>query len=105
LRENNGTDAALPVINNYGEDMKNEVIVREGASFIMSCELTRFHIIKWTMNNREITPQMQEEWNMRIFTSNESMGYVYSELQVFNASTKYHPGEYKCTSVCLSKDP
>lgn len=105
MDSNGAEEGPTVILSNSDEDMKkNEVFVREGASFKMSCELSRFHFVKWTINNREITPQMQDEWNMHVFTENETDGFIYTELRVNNASTKFHPGDYKCTSVCLDSE-
>lgn len=101
LRNSNGTEEG-PLLNNYDEDSKNEVMVREGASFTLSCDLSRFHNLKWMLNGREITPQIQDELDIFVETGRETDGYIYSELLVVNASTKFHVGEYKCTPVCLS---
>lgn len=100
LRNDNGTQEG-PLINNKDEDSKNEVVVREGTSFVLACELSHFHHLRWTLNNREITSQIADEWDMYIETEKEVDGYVYSELVVNNASIHFHPGEYKCTPLCL----
>lgn len=84
---------------------KNEVVVREGGNFTLSCELSQFHSVKWTLNNREVTPALEDDWGMEIETSDVMNGFIYTQLTVQNASIEFHPGEYKCTSVCLYDSP
>jgi len=78
------------------------VTVREKASYKLTCMLNRFHSIKWTINGREVTPQLEDEMNIEIESAKETDGYLYTELRVNNASQKPHAGEYKCTNQCMT---
>jgi len=74
--------------------------------FQMTCQLSVFHALKWSINNQEITPEIQDKWNMLVERDkNGTNGIISTQLTVYNASTKFHPGEYKCTPVCLYDSP
>jgi hypothetical protein len=104
LDENGGLETELRDDEDFFR--KPEVVVREGAGFRMFCRLSLFHSLKWTINNREITYSDQEKWNMVVDSDSKPVnGTIFTELTVYNASTNFHQGEYKCTPVCLYDSP
>lgn len=85
-----------------GDEVRTHVTVREQASYKLNCSLSKYHTIKWTINSREVTPQLEDEWDIDIENGEEMDGSLYTELRVNNASQKHHAGEYRCTPQCFS---
>ena len=82
----------------------SKIVVEEGSRFTLSCILDQFHVIKWTLNGREVNYEDEQRMGIEIRTGNPHprTNMTNTQLTVYNASSLLHDGEYKCTTICKS---
>ncbi|CAG7733002.1 unnamed protein product [Allacma fusca] len=91
----------------HGEDLNADkssrrIVIIEGSSFRMSCHLSKFNSVKWTLDGKELEHHLGRQLNVVVKTSETRHGEdIHTEIMVTNA-TRQHSGEYKCVSLCHS---